>query len=204
MLISRKYGVEHCKNIIVILVLLSSNSAMAYTADTLATMFSNLNNSLGSVYQMLIGICYLTGLSLVASAIYKLKKFGERTAFMHNSKGILAPALLMFIGTALMWAPRFLEVMNNTLFGYAAVQSTLSWSSSGTGVDWVDTMAPMIETVQIIGMIAFIRGMLLVSRLGAEQVQPGIVSKGMIHIIGGVLAINITGTMDVLTNTFGT
>ena len=31
--------------------------------------------------------------------------------------------------------------------------------------------------------------------------QPGAVSKGFIHVIGGVLAINITGTMDVVANT---
>ena len=56
-------------------------------------------------------------------------------------------------------------------------------------------LAPMIGTIQVIGLIAFLRGWLLITKSTGEQPQPGAVSKGFIHVIGGVLAINITCTM---------
>lgn len=171
--------------------------------STFSSLFINLNDSLNQVWQFLIASCYLTGFSLTLGAIYKLKKFGERTAFMHNSKGLLAPSAAFLIGIALMYAPTFLQVMNTTLFGTPNVQSTLSWQSSHSGIDWADVLAPMIGTIQVIGLIAFIRGMLLITKSTGEQPQPGAVSKGFIHIVGGIMAINITGTMDVLANTFG-
>jgi len=170
---------------------------------TFSSLFINLNDSLDQVWAMLIATCYLVGFSLTLGAIYKLKKFGERTAFMHNSKGLLAPSAAFFIGIALMYAPTFLQNWNMTLFGTPNVESTLSWQSSNSGIDWADALAPMIGTIQVIGLIAFLRGWLLITKSTGEQPQPGAVSKGFIHVIGGVLAINITGTMDMLANTFG-
>ena len=152
---------------------------------------------------MLTATCYLVGFSLTVSAIYKLKKFGERTAFMHNSKGLLAPSAAFGIGIYLMYVPTFLETWNETLFGYPNPEATLSWQSSNAGIDWADALAPMIGTIQVIGLIAFLRGWLLITKSTGEQPQPGAVSKGFIHVIGGVLAINITGTMDMLAATFG-
>ena len=182
---------------------LVSAIAMADTTTTLSSMFESLNSSLNQVWQMLIATCYLVGFSLTLVAIYKLKKFGERTAFMHNSKGLIAPSASFVIGVFLMWAPTFLPIMNATFFGYSQIQSTLSWESSHSGIDWADALSPMIETIQVIGLIAFLRGWLLITKVTAEQPQPGAVSKGTIHVVGGVLAINITGTMDVLSNKFG-
>ena len=177
---------------------------IAYADTTsFSSLFTNLNDSLDEVWQMLIAICYLTGFALTLGAIYKLKKFGERTAFMHNSKGLIAPSAAFFIGINLMFAPAYLKVWNATLFGYSDVQSTLAWEQENAGIDWADALAPMIGTIQVIGLIAFLRGWLLVTKSTAEQPQPGAVSKGFIHIVGGVLAINITGTLDIISNTFG-
>ena len=173
------------------------------TSTTFQSLFTNLNASLNQVWQFLIAVSYLTGFSLTLASIYKLKKFGERTAFMHNSKGLLAPSAAFIIGIMLMYAPTFLQNLNMTVFGYPNPQSTLSWESENSGIDWADALAPMIGTIQVIGLIAFIRGMLLITKSTSEQPQPGAVSKGFIHIVGGVMAVNITGTMDVLANTFG-
>lgn len=180
----------------------SQTYAVSIDTTTLTELFDNLNESMDAIWQMLTAVAYLTGFSMTCSAIYRLKKFGERTAFMHNSKGLIAPSALFIIGVFLMWSPVFIEIMVFTFFG-SGVQSTLAWESNSSGIDWAEAIAPMIETIQVIGFIAFIRGWILVTRCTAEQSQPGSVSKGLIHVVGGVLAINITGTMDMLSNTFG-
>lgn len=189
--------------ILLLLALLISRAyAVSVDTTTLTDLFDNLNDSMESIWQMLTAVAYLTGFSMTCSAIYRLKKFGERTAFMHNSKGLLAPSALFIVGVFLMWSPNMIDVMVFSLFG-SDVQSTLAWESSTSGIDWAEAIAPMIQTIQVIGFIAFIRGWILITRCTSEQSQPGSISKGFIHVIGGVLAINITGTMDMLSNTFG-
>jgi intracellular multiplication protein IcmC len=186
-----------------IYILLPAARVFASSSTTFSDLFINLDSSLNQIWAFLTATCYLVGLSLTLSAVYKLKKFGEKTAFMHNSKGLLAPAAAFGIGIGLMYSPTFLQNWNMTIFGTPDVMSTLTWESSNSGIDWADAIAPMIGTVQVIGLIAFLRGWLLVVKSTGEQPQPGAVSKGTIHIVGGVLAINITGTMDALSNTFG-
>ena len=63
----------------------------------------------------------------------------------------------------------------------------------------------MFETIQVAGLIAFIRGWLILSKSVQKDGgnQPGQLTKGMIHIVGGVLAMNVTRTIDVITATFG-
>ncbi|MBT4884975.1 MAG: hypothetical protein HON55_02360 [Legionellales bacterium] len=195
-------NISRFKYIYLLLLLSSQTYAASVDLTTLTDLFENLNSSMDAIWQMLTAVAYLTGFSMTCSAIYRLKKFGERTAFMHNSKGLLAPSALFIIGVFLMWSPKFIDIMVFSLFG-GSVQSTLSWENNSSGIDWAEAIAPMIETIQVIGFIAFIRGWILVTRCTGEQSQPGSVSKGLIHVIGGTLAINITGTMDVLSNTFG-
>lgn len=173
------------------------------SSTTFSDLFINLDTSLNQIWAFLTATCYITGLSLTLSAVYKLKKFGEKTAFMHNTKGLLAPSAAFAIGVGLMYSPTFLENWNMTIFGTPNVMSTLTWESANSGIDWADAIEPMIGTVQVIGLIAFLRGWLLVVKATGEQPQPGAVSKGIIHVVGGVMAINITGTMDALANTFG-
>lgn len=191
-----------CRLLIPVLFMYPSYAGATGTV-TFSSLFINLNNSLNQIWTMLIATCYLVGFSLTVASIYKLKKFGERTAFMHNSKGLLAPSAAFFIGMCLMYAPTFLKNLNQTIFAYPDPLNTLSWQQSHAGIDWADALAPMIGTIQVIGLIAFIRGMLLITKSTGEQPQPGAVSKGFIHVVGGVLAINITGTMDALAATFG-
>ena len=52
-------------------------------------------------------------------------------------------------------------------------------------------------------MIAFIRGWILVVKGAQAGSQPGNSSKGLIYVVGGVMAINITGTIDLINATLG-
>lgn len=190
----------------IIIMLLISDSVFALSdgyASTLTDLFLNLDGSLQQIWTMLNAVAYLTGFMMTIAALYRLKKFGERTAFMHNSKGLIAPAAYFLVGIMLMYMPTFLETMNATVFGTGYIQSAISWQSSNTGLDWANVVAPLVTTIQVVGLIAFIRGWILLTRVCGEQPQPGMSAKGVIHIVGGVLAINITGTMDAISATFG-
>lgn len=195
-------------NKIAVFILLSS--AYAQDSDTTTpisvdTIFDNLSKSLGGVSQFLTALAYVLGIYLTVSAVFKFKKFGHRTAFMHVEAGIFGPIMQFFIGVALLYTPTFIGILNATVFGDSSIDDVMAYSASGSSPDWASAIAPMYQTIQVIGLIAFLRGWLILSKSVQKDGgnQPGQITKGVIHIIGGVLAINITRTIDILTATFG-
>ena len=55
--------------------------------------------------------------------------------------------------------------------------------------------------VQVVGVVAFVRGWVLIARSASQGQPPGGTGKGLMHVFGGVMAMNIIGTVEVLENT---
>ena len=170
---------------------------------SVATIFGNLSQSLGGVTQFLTALAYEVGIYLTVSAVFKFV-FGHRTAFMHVEAGIFGPIMQFFIGVALLYTPTFIGVLNATVFGDSSIDDVMAYTSSGSSPDWATAIEPMYQTIQVIGLIAFIRGWLILSKSVQKDGgnQPGQTTKGIIHIIGGVMAINITRTITIVTATW--
>ena len=59
--------------------------------------------------------------------------------------------------------------------------------------------------IQVVGLVAFLRGWLLIARSSSQGQGAGNIGKGLMHVFGGVMAMNIIGTLEVFQNTlFGT
>ena len=52
------------------------------------------------------------------------------------------------------------------------------------------------------GECAFIHGWILIARAASQGQPPGGTGKGLMHVFGGILAMNIVRTLDVIHNTF--
>ena len=174
----------------------------AYSIDSI---FSNLSTSLSGVSQFLTALSYVIGIYLTVSAVFKFKKFGHRTAFMHVEAGMFGPIMQFFIGVGLLYTPTFIGVLNATVFGDSSIDDVMAYSTSGSSPDWATAIEPMYQTIQVIGLIAFLRGWLILTKSVQKDGgnQPGQTTKGIIHIIGGVMAMNITRTIDIITASFG-
>lgn len=173
-----------------------------YTAESI---FANLSLSLSGVSQFLTALAYIIGIYLTVSSVFKLKKFGHRTAFMHVEAGMFGPIMQFFVGVAMLYTPSFIGVLNATVFGDSSIDNVMAYTSAESTPDWATAIEPMFETIQVVGLIAFIRGWLILSKSVQKDGgnQPGQLTKGVIHIVGGVLAMNVTRTIDVITATFG-
>ena len=66
-----------------------------------------------------------------------------------------------------------------------------------------DTLGLLGNITQFVGYVAFIRGWILLLRIGEQGSQPGAFAKAVTHIVGGLVAINIFGTVAVIQNTIG-
>lgn len=183
-----------------------SDSSDWYTSAE--SMMTNLATSLVPVEKMLTGAAYLIGIAFAIKAVMTLKSHGEQRSSISGTGNLREAGMYMFVAGMLVYYPSAFEALMNSTFGYSSVLSYASvdspWMSSIFGTDSV-VGATLTMIIQIIGLIAFIRGWILVARASSQGQTPGTTGKGMMHIFGGILAMNIVGTMQVFYNTlFGT
>lgn len=171
-------------------------------ADVSTSLMSLKTGALGQVWVMLIALSQIIGIGFAFSAIMKLKKFGQNSMMSTSHPQLMGPIVHIFIASALLFLPLTLDSILNTFWGYdySSVKSYIS--TSGTS-NWDAMIQPVILIIRIIGLIAFIRGWIILARTATEGAQPGTFGKAVTHIVGGVLAVNIVGTITVLQNTFG-
>ena len=64
---------------------------------------------------------------------------------------------------------------------------------------------PLTLIIQTVGLAAFVRGWLLIARGASGGQQQGGMGKGLVHVLGGIMAINIVQTVTIINNTiYGT
>lgn len=176
-------------------------SAQSTTGLDMAQVFSNIGMQVDPIMNFLVVLCYVVGVGLSVSAVMKLKKYGTRTAFMSVEMSMVGPLIQFVIGVALFYSPTFISSLNLTIFSSSGVEYELSYTSST--VDYDTYVEPVLGVIQIIGMIAFIRGWVMLSKATNPGQQPGAISKGITHVVGGLLAVNIRTFITVVYQTLG-
>lgn len=165
---------------------------------TLTTMVVGLSNSMPAIMRMVTGFAYVIGLFFFFSAIYKLKQYGDLRTMMSSSTDIRTPIIQLVLGGAFVFLPTLLHIGLSTFFNKP---NPLAYTDM-SGSTHEDIIMAVIRIMQVIGVIAVIRGLLLLGRAGGQG-QPGMVGKGAMHLVAGILAINVYGTWQVLENTLG-
>ena len=171
-----------------------------------ADILNNVANSLAPVEQLLTGAAYIIGLSFAFKAIYVLKVYGEARTMMASNSSIKEPILYLIVAGVFIYFPSGVELVMNTTFGYS---NPMAYGPVNSKNNMLNTLVgdgsvvgrPLSMVIQVIGIIAFIRGWVLLARSGAQGQPPGGTGKGLIHIFGGIIAINIIGTINIINNT---
>lgn len=159
-------------------------------------MIINIAKIMPEVLQMLSALAYLIGFMLVFKGVYKLKEYGEMRTAMSSQISLWPPVITLIIGALMIYFVSAYEIGIQTLFGYS---TPLSYLDSTDSAD--ELVSAVVFIMQVVGVIAFIRGMLLLNSAGGHNAQPGTIGKGLAFIIGGILAINMYGTWVVIINT---
>ena len=88
------------------------------------------------------------------------------------------------------------EVTNDLNYATSA-SSDLGYANLG-GSEWAQLINTIVQFIQLVGLISFIRGWFILSQAGGSGAQQGSFGKGIIHIIGGILAINFIPFMHAI------
>jgi intracellular multiplication protein IcmC len=167
------------------------------------SVLTNIAHSLVPVQSLITAGAYVMGIAFGLKALITLKSHSEsRSGMSGGNSSIKEPLIYLAVGGLLIYFPTTFSVFMNTTFGYSSV---LEYSQQSTLSDWLggnNELGLAVTTIiQTIGLYAFVRGWVLVVRASSTGQPPGGVGKGLTHVFGGILAINIVGTIELVNNT---
>lgn len=188
---------------------MSTYSWIASNIDIL----NNIAASMAPIQRMVSGFAYVMGLAFVMKAIIALRQYGESKSMMSSNANMKEPLVYLLVGAMFIYFPTGLAVLLNTTFGTSTGGTILEYAPSESSNTLLSVMfgsnsmvgESITIIIQTIGIIAFVRGWVLIARASGHGQQPGGTGKGMVHVFGGLLAMNIVLTLQIINNTiFGT
>lgn len=185
--------------IISLCLFLSGCSGMGHSID-FQTMLQNLAKSYPNLWRLLTASSYIMGFFFIFKAVYSLKIYGESRTMSSSQTSIKGPLANILAGVMLIFIPTAFSMINMTFFG---TPNLLSYNQGGIGVFTQESIAAVLGVVQLVGLIAFIRGWVYIARAGESSGGQPVIGKALTHIIGGAFAINVVQVKDVIWNTFG-
>lgn len=162
-------------------------------------VLKNLSESMIPIQQLIIVASYVIGLMFAFKAIYSLKVYGESRSMMSSNSSAKEPIIYLIVAAMFLYFPDGLHMMLSTTFGGDSALAIPTGDSR-----FLSHAMRMYLTIimQTIGLIAFIHGWILIARAASQGQPPGGTGKGLMHVFGGVLAMNIVKTIEIIQNTF--
>ena len=174
----------------------AQTAAPAPAYPTAETMLVSFSKNLPNLMRFVTALAYVLGMLFILRGIAQLKHMGESRTMMSREHSAWPPIIMISVGAMLLYLPSSVQVGMSTFWNepnpYAYMQQTDQWS---------EFLNVCYMIIQFIGTIAFIRGLIMLSK--AEGHHGGGVSKAFAHIIGGILCINIYQFVQVILVTFG-
>lgn len=167
---------------------------------------TNLGQSFFGLQKLIFVLSYVIGFSLVARGLMMYRIFANQTYGSQQRGEIAGPLVFLVVGVVLLYFPTTINTSLSTFFGTSelgTLQELAAYYKPHRSVHWYQTQDVIIKYLKLVGLIAFIRGWIILAKMGHAGAQPGSIGKGIIHVIGGVILINIIDTLKILGKTFG-
>jgi len=158
----------------------------------------NVANQVPMLMKLATALAYVLGMIFVVMSVIKLRHTGEMRTMMSQEHGLAGPLIMMAVGAMLLYIPTSVQVGLSTFwsdpnpYGYLQQQD-----------QWAQFINDCFIIVQLVGVIAFIRGLIIWTHLGSHGGGQGNFARGLTHVIGGILCINIYQFIQVIMNTLG-
>ena len=164
-------------------------------------ILANLAPSLKSVQYLLTGASYIIGIAFLIKGVMALKQLGEQKSHMSPHHSFKEPLIYFLSGSMLLYLQTAINTFNLTVFGTRSILSYNQLNGNFTA-QLTNAGQNIVLFVQVVGLIAFIRGWIIIAK-GASQSGHGQggFGKGLMHVFGGILAINIVATLNIISNT---
>lgn len=182
----------------VLLGLALSTSASAAGVD-IGDMFKNAKGSFEALTDLVRYACYIIGIYLVIGSIFKFSELGSSHGG-HKHGSAKAPLIMFISGIGLFALTGSIGIMSATMSMGSGPGDILAPSGGGLSAQMASVMESILIFIRLLGYIAFARGWLILNSAG--QGKNGVMARAIMHLVGGVAAINVQFTASVLANTF--
>lgn len=160
---------------------------------------ANLVNHIPNLTRLVTAFAYVMGMVFVFSGILKLKHVGESRTMMSHEHSLKGPITYIVIGAMLIYLPSTVQVGLTTFWTEPNPYGYLEEHDQ-----WAEFINACFMIVQLVGIIAFIRGLIILAQAGGGHGgHQGGFGKGVTHIIGGILCINLYQFIQVIMVTLG-
>lgn len=185
----------------VLLILPLQAQAVDVSSLNAQSMINNLMTEIPALMRLVTAVAYVAGMYFVFLGIMKLKQYGEQRTMMSGEHHMKGPIIYLTVGAMLLYLPTSVQVGLSTFW---TDPSPYSYQDIIEQSQWMQFIGNCFLIVQLVGTISFIRGLMLLSHLGQHHGggQPGTFTKGLTHIIAGILCINIYQFVQVVSVTF--
>lgn len=162
------------------------------------TILMNIQQAIPNLMRLVTAIAYVIGMAFIISGVMKLKHVGEMRTQMSHEHSIVTPIIQIAVGALLLYLPSSVQVGMSSFwsdpnpYGYITEKD-----------QWQQFINVCFMVVQLIGTIAFIRGLVILSHVGGHGGHQGSLGKGLTHIIGGIFCINIYQFIQIIFATIG-
>lgn len=184
---------------ILILALMCLIPQSAFAADT-GTIFVNFAGSIPSIVNFVVKLSYVSGVFLIINSVYRLAQVAK---LPEQARNVRSPIITAAVGAFMLVYASSVDVIGVSMgLGYAKSNTILAPTGTKDAASiGKDTISAVMMFVQLLGYIAFLRGLWLLHKAGYDQ-SVG-VAKGLTHIFGGAACINIVPFTAILAKTFG-
>lgn len=194
-------GVGVFTKIFAIFVLLYSSRAFSITVPDASTMLMNLKDQIPSLISLVTALAYVMGFFFTYKGLIELKKFGEQRTMMGGEHHLSGPLIYLFVGAMLIYLPSSVYTGLHTIWGVNYTPYAYDTQSGDAFSIMQDTV---FLIVQLVGVISFIRGLVLLTHIGGGHGgQPGTFGRALAHIIAGILCINLHAFVMMISTTLG-
>ena len=167
-----------------------------------AEMLQALNADLPAITTLITAASYLIGFWFFFRGIYKLRQYGELRTMMASNTDLRDPMMLFAAGACLLFLPTIISIAESTFFSnYTA--TPISYGVLNAKTEWEMTERVVLALVRLVGLIAFIKSVMMLGNLNSHSGGQNTLGKALTHMIGGVMAMNINATIDMVRATFG-
>lgn len=171
----------------------------AFAALSVADMIVNIAATVPQLMLFTTALAYVLGFYFVAHGLLLLKKYAEQRTMMSGDAKMSAPLLYLFVGAALIYLPSAVQSGITTFwlhpnpYGY----------DTGNKDQWAVFLGACFNIIQLVGVIAFIRGLVILAHMGGQGGHQATFGRAAAHIVGGIFCIDIYDFVQAVFVTFG-
>lgn len=165
-------------------------------------MLSNLSRAYPALQDLILVTAYAMGFVMSGAGVWKMAMGTGRGSMMEPGSGYTGPLMMLMAGALLMAVPTTLDMMVQSIFERDRAAQVLSYVPSG-GEPQKALVRFVLDTVILIGWVAAIRGIYLLSQAGDRRTADGAIWSGLLHLVAGAMAVNFTDVLMAVGNQLG-